>query len=425
MEIQVPRGMRDFPPQEKLQRDILTNTLKKHFERFGFGPLETPIVERYDVLSAKYAGGAEILKETFRLTDQGGRELCLRYDLTVPLARFIAMNTDVKFPFKRYAIGTVYRDGPIKLGRYREFYQCDCDIVGSDGVLADVQCLQLAIAIFDDLGMEFRTYFNTIALLKAILREEGVPEGLLERAMLTLDKLKKIGADGVRKELGSEGIAADTVDGIIEVSSLGSNKDRADALAKRYGDLPGLSRIKEILDLVPDSRVEFDPSLARGLAYYTGVVFETFLEGSSVTGSVSSGGRYDRMIGAFAGKPDQYPAVGLSFGLEPIMDALKEKGTSHEKAIADVFVIPIKTLKESNALAQDLRAVGIRADVDLMDRGVSKNLDYASQLGIPHVVIVGKRELESGEYTLKNMRSGEEKAVARERLAEILSADGA
>ena len=206
MELSQAKGMRDFPPEEKILRDRVVALLTKQFELFGFNPLETPVLGSYDVLSAKYAGGAEILKETFRLVDQGERELGLRYDLTVPLGRFVAMNPTVKLPFKRYAIGTVYRDGPIKLGRYREFYQCDCDIVGANTAAADAQCIQLGLSIFNQLGMEYVLTFNNVALLKAMLLHDGASADRVVEAMLILDKLKKIGEDGVLGELDVAGI---------------------------------------------------------------------------------------------------------------------------------------------------------------------------------------------------------------------------
>jgi histidyl-tRNA synthetase len=420
MELLQPKGVRDFPPEEKILRDKIIDALKAQFERYGFNPLETPVLERYEVLSAKYAGGAEILKETFKFTDQGERELGLRYDLTVPLARYVAMNPNVKLPFKRYAIGTVYRDGPIKLGRYREFYQCDCDIVGANSAAADAQCLQLALSVFGELGMPFQTVFNSVALLKAMLRIDGVTEEKLIDTMLILDKLKKIGEDGVIAELETQGVPGNAVRRLIAIAQLGTNDERASAIAEAYGSLPELERVQQLLLLVPDERVIFDPALSRGLAYYTGVVFETFLIGSQVTSSVSGGGRYDRMIGEFVGRPDEYPAVGISFGLEPITEALKLLAKQQQKTVVKVFIIPIKTPVESNELAQELRQVGINTDVDIMDRGISKNMDYANMMEIPFVIFVGKTELAQGMYKLKDMRSGEERMLPKSDLLTFL-----
>jgi histidyl-tRNA synthetase len=424
MELLQPKGVRDFPPEEKILRDALVGKLRAEFERFGFNPLETPLIERYEVLSAKYAGGAEILKETFRFMDQGERELGLRYDLTVPLARFIAMNPNVKLPFKRYAIGTVYRDGPIKLGRYREFYQCDCDIVGANTAAADVQCVQLGLSVFSALNVPFRIDVNHVGLLKLMLLRDGAPEDKVIQAMLILDKLKKIGERGVTEELDAAGIPSFCVLKTIAFAQLATNKERVDAIRQAYGDVPELMRIEEVLALVPDTRVVFDPSLARGLSYYTGIVFETYIVGSPVTSAVSGGGRYDRMIGAFLERPDEFPAVGISFGLEPITEHLKSLGQGGKKSVVRCYVIPIKTPLESNDLVATLRASGINADVDIMGRGISKNMDYANMLGIPFVVFVGKQELEQGMYKLKDMTSGEERLLTREELITRLKIDG-
>ena len=416
MEIMQPKGVRDFPPQEKILRDRVVVVIRDHFERYGFNPLETPIIERYETLSAKYAGGAEILKETFMFTDQGERELGLRYDLTVPLARFVAMNPNVKLPFKRYEIGRAYRDGPIKLGRYREFYQCDGDIVGVNSAAADAQCIQLVLSVFKDIGMTVHTDVNSVALLKLMLAHDGVPADKLPQAMLVIDKLKKIGEEGVMAELEAAGIPGAGVGRIIAIAQLGTNEEKVSAIKDAYGTVPELERIESILSLVTDKRLVFDPALSRGLSYYTGVVFETYLDDGSITSSISAGGRYDRMIGEFIGRPDDFPAVGVSFGLEPITEALKMLQKEQPKTVVHVYIIPIKTPLESNQVCQELRDCGINADVDIMERGISKNLDYANAMGIPYVVFVGKKELDQGMYKLKDMRSGEESLLPKSDL---------
>lgn len=421
MEIQPPKGMRDFSAEEKIERDHVIAILKQQFERFGFNPLETPILERYDILSAKYAGGAEILKEAFTLTDQGERQLGLRYDLTVPLARFVAQHPDVKIPFKRYAIGTVYRDGPIKLGRYREFYQCDCDIVGVNSASADAQCLQLGLAVFDALGMRAHYDVNSASLLRVMLATDGVPADRLEEAMLSLDKFKKIGEEGVVKELEEKGISGNAVRGIIAIAQLESTRERLDAITERYGALPELERVRQVIALVDDDRARFDPSLSRGLSYYTGIVFEAFFEDSPITSSASAGGRYDRMIGAFTERIDEFPAVGISFGLEPIMEERKRTQESMRKSVVELFIIPIKTTVEAMALTQRARRAGINADVDLLGRNISKNLEYANYFAIPFVVILGRQEIEAGKCKLRNMQTGEEALLSEEELFESVA----
>jgi histidyl-tRNA synthetase len=404
MELQLPRGMRDFPPEEKILRDEVISVLKGIFELYGFSPLETPVVERWEVLSAKYSGGEEILKETFKLTDQGGRQLGLRYDLTVPLARFVGMNPTIKRPFKRYQIGTVYRDGPIKKGRTREFYQCDADIVGSSSPLADAECVQLALDVFEKLGIDVEVKINNRKVLYELAQAAEIPEELTEAAILSLDKLEKIGPDGVLREMIERGIAR-----VSAERFLSGAQDR-EALKKGEGH----RELEPVLSALQDPRVVWTPSLARGLSYYTGTIYEVYAKNSSVTGSLAAGGRYDNMIGQFLGGSEKIPAVGISFGLEPILEVLKEKHPNRimRKTVTQVYVIPFKTLlAEGRAICQQLRRAGIKADMDFSARGISDGLKYANAYEIPFVVIVGPDEVAAGKIKLRDMRSGEEKLL--------------
>jgi histidyl-tRNA synthetase len=404
MELQLPRGMRDFPPEEKILRDEVISVLKGIFELYGFSPLETPVVERWEVLSAKYSGGEEILKETFKLTDQGGRQLGLRYDLTVPLARFVGMNPTIKRPFKRYQIGTVYRDGPIKKGRTREFYQCDADIVGSSSPLADAECVQLALDVFEKLGIDVEVKINNRKVLYELAQAAEIPEELTEAAILSLDKLEKIGPDGVLREMIERGIAR-----VSAERFLSGAQDR-EALKKGEG----YRELEPVLSALRDPRVVWTPSLARGLSYYTGTIYEVYAKNSSVTGSLAAGGRYDNMIGQFLGGSEKIPAVGISFGLEPILEVLKEKHPNRimRKMVTQVYVIPFKTLlAEGRAICQQLRRAGIKTDMDFSAKGISDGLKYANAYEIPFVVIVGPDEVAAGKVKLRDMRSGEEKLL--------------
>ena len=206
VELQNPKGTKDFPPEEKIKRDILLLTLKRIFERFGFLPLETPIIDRLDVLSAKYAGGAEILKETFTLKDQGQRELGLRYDLTVPMSRFVGMNPTLKLPFKRYELGPVFRDGPIKKGRMRQFWQCDVDTVGTKNMLADAEFIQLTQAFFKEIGLKVRIEVNSRKILDGIMESLNIPEEKKFCVITAIDKLKKVQLRDIEAELAEAGI---------------------------------------------------------------------------------------------------------------------------------------------------------------------------------------------------------------------------
>lgn len=413
MELLNARGVRDFGPEEKILRQEVVDKLRNIFELFGFVPLETPIIERYDVMASKYAGGAEILKETFKLTDQGGRELCLRYDLTVPLCRYIGMNPQMKMPFKRYQIGRVFRDGPVKLGRYREFWQCDVDIVGASSMRADAQCLEIAQKFFSEIGLEVVLQFNNRKLLDGIMESLRIPENKRTDVILEIDKLEKIGLKGVEEGLKKMGLMSEQMDELLQILKItGTNVEKIEklrAVVKTKSGTEGLDEIEELLKYVNAYNIEFSLTLARGLAYYTGTVFEAFLKDGNVKSSLAGGGRYDKMIEGFAGK--EFPCVGISFGLEPITEEIKTKQEKVKKSTAKVFVIPIKTTEESMRVCRQLRENGINTDIDIMDRGISKNLEYAANMGITFVVIIGKKELKENCVTLRNMTTGKEEML--------------
>ena len=410
MELQLPKGTRDFSPEEKILRDKIVGTLKEVFELYGYAPLETPILERFDVLSSKYAGGAEILKETFRLKDQGSRELGLRYDLTVPLARYVGMNPTTKMPFKRYQIGEVFRDGPVASARYRQFTQCDVDVIGSSSMAADAEIIALAYTAFCKLNLEVVVKVNNRNLLNDILDYCGIENEKQESVILSIDKLEKFGAEVVKNELKQQKIDDKKINTILGLISIkGGNAEKISQLKKFLKNSEGLSEIEELLNYLKNTNLEsdFDMSLARGLAYYTGTVFEAILKNSKVKSSVAGGGRYDNMVGSFLGKGN-VPAVGISFGVDRIYDALLENQKEKQKTNTQIYVIPIKTLNESVKIAQQFRDAGIKTDIDLNDKGPSKNLEYANSLGIPYVAFVGKKELEENKVKLRDMKSGKE-----------------
>ncbi|MBI1743422.1 histidine--tRNA ligase [Candidatus Acetothermia bacterium] len=421
MELQLPRGMSDTPPEEKILRDELIGLIRKTFEAYGFNPLETPIVERWEILAAKYAGGSELLKETFKLTDQGQRDLGLRYDLTVPLARYIGMNPTIKRPFKRYQIGTVYRDGPVKLGRTREFYQCDADTVGVRSMLADAECLNIAADVFSKLGFDYELQVNNRKILNDLLAKVGLTGDAAFEALISLDKLDKLGQDGVRKELMEKKIASEAIDQALELIQVGGNsEERMKAIAMRIPESEGLRELRELYAYVDaPERVIFTPRMVRGQAYYTGTIFESYVRDSKINSAFGSGGRWDNMIGTFLGSKEQYPAVGFSFGLEPILQELKmrraESAEGLPKCVTQVYVIPFKAIvKEGRQIAQQLRRAGINTDMDLAGKGISDNLKYANAYSIPYVLIVGPDELVQSKVKLRDMRSGQEEMLSVE-----------
>ncbi|HLC62666.1 MAG TPA: histidine--tRNA ligase, partial [Candidatus Nanoarchaeia archaeon] len=410
MDLQLPKGTRDFAPEEKIVRDKVVNTLKEVFELYGFAPLETPVFERFDVLSSKYTGGAEILKETFKLRDQGGRDLGLRYDLTVPMCRYIAMNPNTKMPFKRYQIGEVFRDGPVASARYRQFTQCDVDVIGSSSMAADAEIVSLIFTAFKKLDFEIAVKVNNRKLLNDILDFCGVEKDRQDLVILSIDKLEKFGLSVVKNELKEQRIDDSKINKIIDILNIrGSNDEKIKQLKNILKNSDGLSQVEQLISYANNQNLEaeFDVSLARGLSYYTGTVIEAFLKNSSVKSSVCAGGRYDKMIGNLLEK-GEYPAMGVSFGVDRIYDASIEKQENKIKTNTKVYVIPIKSLNEGIKIAQQLRDAGIKTDIDLNEKGPSKNLEYANSLGIPFVLFVGKKELQEGKLKLRDMKSGKE-----------------
>ena len=418
MKLENSKGTRDFAPEEKIVREEVIGTLKSVFELYGFSPLETPILNRYELFENKYGGGEEILKETFKLADQGGRKLGLRFDLTVPLAKFVGMNPDLKMPFKRYEIGRVFRDGPVKTGRIREFWQCDVDIVGAKSVLADAEILVITGSVFKKMGLPFVIKLSNRKFLEGILNFAGVRKEKRLDAIIAIDKLEKLGENEVVKEMRQKNIPDDDVAKIMSIINMkGNNKELLERLKQMIkSDIgkEGLKETEEIINYCNSFGVEgleFCPSLARGLAYYTGPVYEVFLKDSRIKSAAAGGGRYDQIIEGYLGGGKEYPATGIAFGLEVITEALREKKRFEKKTVAQVYVIPIKTEKESIRIAEELRKAGIKTEMDLMNRGISKNLGYANSLNIPYVVIVGEQELKQSKLKLRDMRNGKEELL--------------
>ncbi|MBW3022885.1 histidine--tRNA ligase [Candidatus Woesearchaeota archaeon] len=420
-----PKGVRDFLPEEKILRNKIVDTLKYAFELYGYNPLETPALERYEILASKYGGGEEILKETFSLTDQGKRKLGLRYDLTVPFARLIAMNPNLKMPFKRYQIDRVWRDGPIKLGRYREFWQADCDVVGTKSMLAEAELLSMADLIFKKFGLYVEIQVNNRKLLNEIMNFCGVKDKDFDSIILSLDKLEKIGEAGVKKELLEKNIEEVMAEKIIKTISLkGDNEKILYYFENLLGRTEGVSELRELVKFCDTlkANVKIVPTLARGLSYYTGTVFEIFLTQIPITSSIAAGGRFDKMIGLFLGKEEECPAVGISFGIDVISEALKlAKKTPGKKSVVDAYVVPIgDVLEKAISVVQELRKSGINADIDLMNRGVTKNLSFANSYGIRYVIFLGQNEIDSKKLKLRDMEKGEERLLKFEEIIKVL-----
>lgn len=409
--IQTVKGTRDFLPEEALIRQTIINKMKKVFERFGFRPLETPALESWEVLSAKGAGGDEILKETYNFEDFGKRRIALRYDLTVPLARVIAMNPNLPLPFKRYQIQNVWRYGDIAKDRFREFLQADIDTVGSDKMLADAEIIACVISTLTELGFEkFSVRLNNRKILSALVKYAGVPEEKTMETFRTIDKLIKIGEKDVEKELIEKGISKESSKKILKIIKIKS-LDEVEGLIK---DKEGIEELKQVISYLNEMKVEpkfeIDLSLARGLDYYTGPIFEVSAEEG--IGSLVGGGRYDKMIGLFLGR--DIPATGVSFGIERIIEVMKErKMIETQKSNVKVFVVAVndKVRNKVLELVQKLRNNKIPTDFDVRGRTLSKQLEYADSLEIPYALIVGEKELEKDSVKLRDMRTGKEEII--------------
>jgi histidyl-tRNA synthetase len=407
------KGTKDFSSEEALLRNKIKKVLVDTFELYGFAPLETPVLERFDILSSKYAGGAEILKETFKLKDQGSRALALRYDLTVPLCRFVGMNPKMKMPFKRYQVASVFRDGPVANDRLRTFTQADVDIVGTASMAADAQCLQIASTVFRKLGVVAVIEINNRKFLDGVFDDLGLAEKKWVDAILILDKMKKVSRDELEKEFSVLGLNTKQIKKLFRLMTVtGTNQQKIATLKKKLKSslaLEGLDELQQLFTLLPRTKqIQFTPTLARGLAYYTGTVFEVFAVKGAVRSSITSGGRYDNMIQQFLGGSQKYPAVGISFGLERLALLVGDTFADGRKTPTQVFVLPIGTQKQSVAIVEQLRFAGIKTDVDILGRNPSKNLKYVNSLGIPYVLFVGEEEVKKKKYSLKDMASGKE-----------------
>src|SRR5579875_2329539 len=329
---QVLKGMRDFLPARMILRHFVTDQLRRVFERFGFEPLQTPAIEYAETLEGKF--GEEADKLIYKFEDRGGRAVGLRYDLTVPLARVVSMYPEMVKPFKRYQIAPVWRAERPQKGRYREFYQCDVDVVGGTSMIADAEVVIIAYQALRQLGFRgFLILLNNRKILQGVALKLDLDEEQATRVWRIIDKWDKIGPEGVRSELSDAGIPSEKVEQLYRLFESGATSvDTLESLKNRLGDVPialeGIRELEQIvryLDLseVPAAFVRVDPHMVRGLDYYTGPIFEVVVEQPRI-GSICGGGRYDRLVGALG--PAQFPAVGISIGLDRLIDVIDELG---------------------------------------------------------------------------------------------------
>ena len=455
------RGTRDFLPRTMLLRQHVTGVIRTAFERFGFEPLETPAIELAETLEGKY--GPEGDQLVYRFRDRGSRRVGLRYDLTVPLCRVVAMYPALPKPFKRYQMQPVWRADKPRKGRYREFWQCDADIVGSASMLADAEIISLIATVLPALGLrEFTVRLNNRKLLTGLAQYAGVPDADAPDIFRAIDKLDKIGRDGVMQELltrevgGSRFATTDedsetpgrgprepflseeTATRLLDLVALRGPADEILAdLRGTLGEIPlaatGIAELEEVighLDAldVPAHAYQVDLSLARGLAYYTGPIFETevgqLVNGRPI-GSVTGGGRYDELLGMFTSRGQ--PATGTTLGIERLIDVLEELGGAEggaTRTITDVLVTVFDRdhLKDSLALAASLRRAGINTELPLETRRLGAQLRQANQRGIPWAVFLGPDEVAAGQATIRDMRSGDQTTLPQTEIATFLQA---
>jgi histidyl-tRNA synthetase len=427
---QILKGMRDFLPERMIPRQHVVATLRDVFERHGFEPIDTPALEYYETLAGKYGEDEKLI---YHFADHGGREIGLRYDLTVPLARFIAVHrNELTFPFKRYHIGPVWRADRPQKGRYREFWQCDADIVGTTSMLADADVVSIVIEALEAVRMpNFVVHINHRKLLESIALYAGVSADRAGHVYRAIDKLSKIGQAGVVGELVTAGVDAPVASRIVDlVATSGKPDELLTAVAAR---LEGTGSAREALaDLhslfdylaalgAPPEHYVFDLALARGLEYYTGPVFETTVDEPKI-GSLGGAGRYDGLVGMFSGR--DIPATGMSLGLERIIDVAEELGLFDlGSSVSDVLVTIFDSdhVSDSLGVAAQLRAAGIRTETYLEEgRDLGRQLRFSSRRGIPYSIMVGPDEVSRDVVTVREMATGDQIEVARSEIVQHL-----
>ena len=422
MSYQNIKGTFDYLPKEQLLRNKIIKTLTTTFEEYGYLPLETAILCSYDLLSSKYAGGAEILKEVYTLKDQGDRNLGLRYDLTVPFSKVISTNKDITLPFRRYEIGKVFRDGPVKVGRNREFYQCDVDVCGIKGQLIEAEFMSMAKKCYQDLGIDIYIEWNNRKLLQGLIIESNIPEDLTTKVILSVDKLAKIGENGVKEELKEYNIDTGKLDRLFELFKLDledlSKLNTNNTLLSE--GLEEVITLQKYLDELNLDVCKFTPYLARGLEIYTGTIWEVFDKAKRVTSSLGAGGRYDKIITNFINDGNEYPALGMTFGLVPIYEIVKQQEKQNDN-LYDLFIIPLDTKIECLKLANDLREKGLKVIIEMNDKKLKKSLDWANRNNIPYVIVLGETELNNNEIELKDMLNSNNIKIKLDDLEKIVT----
>jgi len=418
MNLQTPRGTRDFMPGEMEARKGVFATVERVYERCGFRPLETPAFEEMEVLTAKC--GEDVVKQIYRIGDSS---YGLRFDLTVPMARVVASNSSLPKPFKRYQIGPVWRRDEPQKGRFREFWQADVDIVGSGEMAADAEVLAAACDALSELGFSgFEVRVNNRKLLDAVVEKAGVEKTKAGAVFRALDKIEKIGEEAVREELKAKArVGEKEIAKLMEVTKISgsSQKKLSEAAGMVSGNARGEEGLKELTELIylfgkyevaKKCSTVVDFALVRGLDYYTGPIFEVKIPEGGV-GSVAGGGRYDELIQLYGAPPT--PATGISLGIERIIEVMRARKADDGKRRL-VFVAAVKPEFREYAMkvVEEFRKAGVPAETDLMGRNLRKQMEYANSIGAGFAAVVGEKEQKAATVTLRDLASGKEETVA-------------
>ena len=422
---QPPRGTRDYLPEDQLKKSWVVDTVREVYESYGFEPLDTPAFEYLEMLQIK--SGEDILNQVYAFKDKSDRELALRFEMTASTVRVVASHRELQKPFKRYMIGPTWRYERPSETRFREFWQADVDIFGVESSIADAEVISAVVEAFSRLGFEgFTIYLNDRRILKSIVELAGFPTENSLDAIRAVDKIKKIGRDGVIEEL--RGISPYEEASIKLLDLVGLKGEplevigSAKQMLKEYPE--GIKGCEALEDLVKYAGafgfaeyIEVELSLARGLDYYTGPIFEVFAKGYEEYSSIAGGGRYDEIVELFGGEPT--PATGVSFGVDRVTLILEAKGAFKDLSLgADVYVAPVNedVVLKALEITQGLRQAGISTIVDLMGRRLGKQFEYADKKGIPTVVVVGEKDLAEGSVTVRDMKTGDQMKVKIEEL---------
>ncbi|HUE15057.1 MAG TPA: histidine--tRNA ligase [Planctomycetaceae bacterium] len=428
---QTLKGFRDYLPGPMIAREHLIDTARRVYRSFGFSPIDTPALEYTEILLGK--GGDETDKQLFRFTDQGERDVAMRFDLTVPLARFAAQHLqEIGTPFKRYHIATVWRAEKPQKGRFREFIQCDFDTIGTDSNVADAETLLVIHDLMERLGFtRFSIRVNNRLVLNGLLEQLGLT-GQTVGVLRALDKLPKIGRDAVIAEM-TEKVATTSAqaDSVLKMTELtGPPAEILDQVETMLaGNEQGLNGVQKLRELflwagtagIPSERIALDLSIARGLDYYTGTIYETFLSDLPTIGSVCSGGRYDNLAGLFTSQ--KLPGVGASLGLDRLLAAMEELGsvtTASTPAPVLVLLFDAAHTGDYLRIARQLRSAGIATEVSCDPRGIGKQLGYASKKGFRVALIAGETEFAQGTWQVKDLKAGQQSTVREADLPETL-----